>query len=70
MLELERALAEYQRREETRKERMESRLRALEGTLAALQRRIAQLNPDSAAGATEETGLVVKIKVAGSSHFC
>ena len=43
MLELERVLAEYQRREETRKERMENRLRALEGTVAALQQQIVQM---------------------------
>lgn len=43
MLEIERVLAEYQRREETRKERMENRLRALEATVAALQQQLAQL---------------------------
>jgi regulator of replication initiation timing len=43
MLELERTLAEYQRREETRKERLESRLRALEGTVGGLQHQIAQI---------------------------
>lgn len=43
MLELERVLAEYQRREETRKERIEHRLRALEGTVGALQQQLAQL---------------------------
>jgi hypothetical protein len=43
MLELERVLAEYQRREETRKERLESRLRAVEGTVGALQQQLAQL---------------------------
>lgn len=41
MLEIERVLAEYQRRDETRKERLESRLRALEGTLGALQQQVA-----------------------------
>ena len=40
---LERVLAEYQRREETRKERYENRLRALEGTVAALQQQIVQM---------------------------
>ncbi len=34
MLEMERVVAEYQRREETRKERLEGRLRAVEGTVA------------------------------------
>jgi len=43
MLEMEKVLAEYQRREETRKERMESRLRALEATVGALQQQVAQL---------------------------
>ncbi|MCB0046400.1 MAG: MerR family transcriptional regulator [Caldilineaceae bacterium] len=43
MLELERVLAEYQRREEMRKERLESRLRALEGTVGGLQQQIAQI---------------------------
>ena len=43
MLELERVLAEYQRREETRKERIEHRLRAMEGTVGALQQQLAQL---------------------------
>jgi hypothetical protein len=43
MLELERVLAEYQRREETRKERIEGRLRGLEATVAALQQQVAQL---------------------------
>jgi regulator of replication initiation timing len=43
MLEIERVLAEYQRREETRKERIEHRLRALEGTVGALQQQLAQL---------------------------
>ena len=43
MLALERALAEYQRREELRKERLESRLRALETTTGGLQQQIAQL---------------------------
>lgn len=43
MLELERVLAEYQRREELRKERLESRLRALETTTSGLQQQIAQL---------------------------
>jgi hypothetical protein len=41
MLEIERTLGEYQRREETRKERLESRLRALESTLGALQQQVA-----------------------------
>jgi flagellar capping protein FliD len=43
MLEIERVIAEYQRREETRKERIEHRLRALEGTVGALQQQLAQL---------------------------
>lgn len=43
MLEIERVLAEYQRREETRKERIEHRLRALEGTVGVLQQQLAQL---------------------------
>ncbi len=43
MLELERVLAEYQRREETRKERVEHRIRALEGTVGALQQQLAQI---------------------------
>ena len=43
MLEMERVLAEYQRREETRKERIEGRLRGLEATVAALQQQVAQL---------------------------
>lgn len=43
MLEMERVLAEYQRREETRKERLEGRLRGLESTVAALQQQVAQL---------------------------
>ena len=43
MLELERVLAEYQRREETRKERLEGRLRAVESTVGALQQQLAQL---------------------------
>ena len=43
MLKLERVLAEYQRREELRKERLESRLRALETTTGGLQQQIAQL---------------------------
>lgn len=43
MLEMERVLAEHQRREETRKEMLESRMRAVEGTLSALQQQLAQL---------------------------
>lgn len=43
MLELERTIAEYQRREELRKERLESRLRALETTTGGLQQQMAQL---------------------------
>lgn len=43
MLEMERVLAEYQRREETRKERLEGRLRGLESTVAALQQQVSQL---------------------------
>jgi len=43
MLELERTIAEYQRREELRKERLESRLRALETTTGGLQQQLAQL---------------------------
>ena len=43
MLEMERVVAEYQRREETRKERLEGRLRAVEGTVGALQQQLAQL---------------------------
>jgi DNA-binding transcriptional MerR regulator len=43
MLDMERTLAEYQRREETRKERLEGRLRALEGTVGGLQQQIAQI---------------------------
>ncbi len=43
MLESERAFAEYQRREETRKERLESRVRALENTVTALQQQVAQV---------------------------
>jgi hypothetical protein len=43
MLEMERVLGEYQRREETRKERLEGRLRALEATVAALQQQVSQL---------------------------
>lgn len=43
MLDLERTIAEYQRREELRKERLESRLRALEATTGGLQQQIAQL---------------------------
>lgn len=43
MLELERVIAEHQRREETRKEMLESRMRAVEGTLSALQQQLAQL---------------------------
>jgi len=43
MLEIERSLAEQQRREETRKDIFEGRLRAVEGTLAAMQQQFAQL---------------------------
>ena len=43
MLDLERTIAEYQRREELRKERLESRLRALETTTGGLQQQLAQL---------------------------
>ena len=43
MLELERTISEYQRREELRKERLESRLRALETTTGGLQQQLAQL---------------------------
>jgi len=43
MLEIERSLAEQQRRDETRKEIFEGRLRAVEGTLAAMQQQLAQL---------------------------
>ena len=43
MLDLERTIAEYQRREELRKERLESRLRALETTTGGLQQQMAQL---------------------------
>jgi len=43
VLELERVFAEYQRREETRKERLEGRLRGLEQTVMALQQQTAQI---------------------------
>ena len=43
MLEMERALGEYQRREETRKDRLAGRLRALEAMVAALQQQVSQL---------------------------
>lgn len=43
MLEIERSLAEQQRREETRKDIFEGRLRAVEGTLAAMQQQFAQI---------------------------
>jgi len=43
VLELERVFAEYQRREETRKERLEGRMRGLEQTVMALQQQTAQI---------------------------
>ena len=43
MVEVERTLAEYQRREELRKERLESRVRGLEGTVNALQQQVVQV---------------------------